>query len=183
VHHDVPTPLAAEADEAARTAQPSRPGPAADADGPARRSVVALGAAAALGVAGVAELAGCGSSSSAASAAPSATAGGASPAAGARAAAGVLLPLAKVPVGGSALAAGPDGKTIVIARPESGKVVAFSAICTHQGCKVIPNGKQLDCPCHGSVFDAFTGAVRHGPAPSPLPSVAVKVSGGNVMAG
>ncbi|HEX2804952.1 MAG TPA: Rieske (2Fe-2S) protein [Kineosporiaceae bacterium] len=165
MHHDAPTPLAV--DTAVAT------------EGPARRGVVALGAAAALGVTGIAASAGCGSSSSGT---PTAQTGTAS-AAGSSGSSGVLIPLAKVPVGGSVLAAGPDGKPIVIAQPEEGKVVAFSAICTHQGCKVIPNGKRLDCPCHGSIFDAFTGAVIHKPAPSPLPSVAVKVSGSNVMAG
>lgn len=178
MHHDAPTPLAPVTDEAAL------PAPAEGADGPARRNVVALGAAAALGVTGIAALTGCGGSSSGTAAAVTADAPAASPAAAAGGAAnGVLAPLSKVPVGGSVLAKGPDGAPIVIAQPEAGKVVAFSAICTHQGCKVIPNRKQLDCPCHGSVFDAFTGKVLHAPAPSPLPAVAVKVSGDNVMAG
>jgi cytochrome b6-f complex iron-sulfur subunit len=176
VHHDTPTPLAPVTDEAAA------PAPAEGADGPARRNVVALGAAAALGMTGIAALTGCGGGSSGTTAAPTAGASGAGSAA-AGAAGGVLAPLSKVPVGGAVLAKGPDGARIVIAQPEAGKVVAFSAVCTHQGCTVIPNGKQLDCPCHGSIFDAFTGKVLHDPAPSPLPAVAVKVSGDNVMAG
>ena len=94
-----------------------------------------------------------------------------------------LAKLKDVPVGHAIAASGPEGQPIVIARPKTGKVVAFSAICTHQGCTVAPAGKQLNCPCHGSVFDAFTGKVLAGPAPSPLPAVAVKVSGANVVAG
>jgi Rieske Fe-S protein len=40
----------------------------------------------------------------------------------------------------------------------------------------------IDCPCHGSRFDAATGAVRNGPAARPLPKVAVVVRSGEVFA-
>ena len=171
MHQDSPTPTTTDQGQTLDRPQ-----------GPARRSVVVLGAAATLGAAGVAGLAGCGSSSSGttgSTAAGSSAAGGAS----AAPAGGALAKLADIPVGGAALAAGPDGKPIVIAQPTAGAVVAFSAACTHQGCKVAPAGKVLNCPCHGSVFDAFTGKNLQGPAPSPLPAVAVKVSGADVVAG
>jgi Rieske Fe-S protein len=74
-----------------------------------------------------------------------------------------------------------NGKPIVVAQPTAGKVVAFSAICTHRGCTVAVAGVQLHCPCHGSRYDALTGAVINGPAPRPLPAVAVEVSGNNVV--
>jgi len=48
---------------------------------------------------------------------------------------------------------------------------------------VSPAGAQLDCPCHGSVFDAFTGEVLRGPAQAPLAPVPVTVSGQDVVAG
>jgi Rieske Fe-S protein len=148
--------------------------------GPDRRRVMLLGAAAGLGVAGVAGLAACGSGSSAGAGASSAVA---SAPAASGSGGGALAKLADVPVGGSVAAAGPDGKPIVISQPQAGTVVAFSAVCTHQGCKVAPAGKTLDCPCHGSTFDAFTGKNLSGPAPTPLPAVAVKVSGTDVVAG
>jgi cytochrome b6-f complex iron-sulfur subunit len=94
-----------------------------------------------------------------------------------------LAKLSAVPVGGVIPAKGADGTPIVIAQPEAGKVVAFSAICTHMGCTVVPTGKRLVCPCHKSTFDPSTGAVAAGPAPSPLPAVKVKVDGGNIIAG
>jgi Rieske Fe-S protein len=87
-----------------------------------------------------------------------------------------------VPVGGSVVVSGRSGK-VAVAQPTAGKVVAFSAICTHQGCTVGAAGRQLECPCHGSVFDAFTGTVVKGPARAPLSKVAVSVSGQDVVAG
>jgi Rieske Fe-S protein len=60
--------------------------------------------------------------------------------------------------------------------------VAFSAICTHLGCTVAPAGNQYHCPCHGSVYDAFTGSVISGPAPRPLAKIAVAVESGQVVA-
>jgi Rieske Fe-S protein len=96
---------------------------------------------------------------------------------------GPLAKLSDIKVGEAIAATGPDGAKIIIARPTQNTVAAFSAICTHQGCAVIPAGKQLDCPCHGSTYNASTGAVITGPAPLPLPTVAVKLSGDDILAG
>ncbi len=138
---------------------------------PSRRAVLAAGAAAV----GAVTLAGCGSGSAGGGAGGAGGAGG-SP----TAAAGpvVLAPLAGVPVGGSA--ANGSG-SIVLAQPTAGQVVAFSSRCTHMGCAVAPAGAEYHCPCHGSVYDAFTGAVKSGPAPRPLDKVAVTVAGGNIV--
>jgi Rieske Fe-S protein len=94
---------------------------------------------------------------------------------------GGLIALADVPVGGAAAAVTASGATIVVAQPEAGKVVAFSAVCTHTGCTVAADGARLVCPCHGSVFDAATGGVLNGPATAPLPPVAVAVKDGEVV--
>jgi rieske iron-sulfur protein len=63
-------------------------------------------------------------------------------------------------------------------------VVAYSAVCTHQACPVNMWSKDRDafvCSCHGSVFDPRNGAVVvDGPAPRPLPSLALKVADGAV---
>jgi Rieske Fe-S protein len=72
---------------------------------------------------------------------------------------------------------------LVITRSGS-TVRAFSSTCPHQGCQVnkVSDGK-IDCPCHGSVFDARTGAVLAGPAPSGLPPRPVTVRNGEVFSG
>jgi Rieske Fe-S protein len=85
---------------------------------------------------------------------------------------GALAKLSAVPVGGSAVVAG-----VAIGRPSSKKVVGHSTVCTHAGCAVKAAGAALNCPCHGSVFDAFSGAVQEGPAEAPLPGVRLVIKG------
>ena len=93
-----------------------------------------------------------------------------------------IVKLDDVPIGGAVAAQAPSG-AVIVAQPAEGRVVAFSAICTHQGCKVAPAGVTLNCPCHGSKFDAMTGRVLNGPAKADLEPVAVKISGQDVVAG
>lgn len=92
-----------------------------------------------------------------------------------------LAEVSDVPVGSSVSAKTADGKPALVAHPKAGKIVAFSAICTHMGCTVNPAGKELHCPCHGSVYDAATGKVLHGPAPRPLPAIPVTVKGTEIL--
>ena len=143
-----------------------------------RRSVLR---GACLGCAGLG-LAACGGSSSGASAASS-PAAGSSPAgdAGSPAAAKPLAVLADLKIGSSVAAKTSDGRNLLMTRTSQSTVVAFSAICTHQGCTVEPDGAKLACPCHGSVYDAATGKVIGGPAPAPLHPVAVTVQNGDVV--
>ncbi len=93
-----------------------------------------------------------------------------------------LVALSSVPVG-QAVSATLDGKPIIVAQPAAGQAVAFSAICTHMGCTVAPKGAELDCPCHGSRYNALTGEVIQGPAPKPLPKITVTINDGQVVAG
>jgi Rieske Fe-S protein len=88
-----------------------------------------------------------------------------------------LLAVARLPAGGGVVL-GQQG--IVLTRSAAGQVHAFSAVCTHQGCTVGVSGRTLACPCHGSVFNADTGAVIHGPAARPLPPIEVTVRNGEV---
>jgi Rieske Fe-S protein len=89
-----------------------------------------------------------------------------------------LAPLAQIPIGGGVIL---SKQPIVLTRSADGAVHAFSAICTHQGCTVDRvSGGTISCPCHGSTFNADTGAVTGGPAPKPLPSIGVTVRDGGV---
>jgi cytochrome b6-f complex iron-sulfur subunit len=89
--------------------------------------------------------------------------------------------LTEVDVGTAIDATLADGAPVIVARPDAQQVVCFSAICTHQGCVVAPSGTTLNCPCHGSQFDALTGKVLHGPATRPLPKIGVTVRNGEVV--
>lgn len=93
-----------------------------------------------------------------------------------------LAALDDVPVGGAISVELPGGEPVIVARPTEDTVVAFSAICTHQGCTVKPEATEIRCPCHGSTYD-LAGENTGGPAPSPLPPVDVTVADGLVVMG
>ena len=162
--------------------------PAQQVAGPSRRQVLVSGG---VVVTAAALCAACGStSSSGAAAAPAGGAygGGAaaapsptSPTASAPnvpAATGATVSTADVPVGGGTVLA--DQK-IVVTQPKAGVFKAFTAVCTHQGCVVASVAAGvIQCPCHGSQYSITTGAVKAGPAPAPLASLPVTVSGTTV---
>ncbi len=125
-------------------------------------------------------LAACSSDESGASPSPSESA---SSTGGAGSSPEAIVDVSAVPVGGAVAAKDADGKPIIVSQPKDGDIVAFTAICTHKGCTVAPSGAQLKCPCHGSVYDAFTGENVSGPAPAPLAAVQVSVANGKVMPG
>lgn len=67
----------------------------------------------------------------------------------------------------------------------AGGVLAFSAICTHQGCDVsefLPQDNNLLCFCHFSKYDPLAdGAVTAGPAPRNLPTLALQEDNGELV--
>ena len=91
-----------------------------------------------------------------------------------------LAALDDIPVGGALSVTAPGRKKVLLVRPTAGEVVGLSAICTHQGCTVVPDGDALGCPCHGSAFE-LTGEVRRGPAEKALAPFAVTVVDGQVL--
>ena len=92
----------------------------------------------------------------------------------------VLAPVSDIPDGGGVVLT----KTQIVLTRTGSRIAGFSAVCTHEACLVnkVQNGL-ISCPCHGSTFDAATGAVRDGPASSPLPAVPVHIVGNSVVAG
>lgn len=95
---------------------------------------------------------------------------------------------------GTAVQAFPDGKSdndqnlielIRLGDAATGSLVAYSAICTHLGCSVLPNltaEGYILCPCHASLFDpAGDAAVIRAPASRPLPALPLQISGDGVV--
>ncbi|MFI9030835.1 Rieske (2Fe-2S) protein [Streptomyces sp. NPDC053560] len=90
----------------------------------------------------------------------------------------VLAKTSEIPSGGGKIF---KAQKIVVTQPSEGNFKAFSAVCTHAGCLVGKvSGGTIDCPCHGSKYAIADGSVRHGPATKGLPSVPLKVSGGEI---
>jgi thiosulfate dehydrogenase (quinone) large subunit len=83
---------------------------------------------------------------------------------------------------GRPLAVTVAGQPALLVRDDGGAVRCLSAICTHAGCEVAPEGDVLACPCHGARFDAATGEVLRGPARRDLARVPVRERDGRVYA-
>ena len=136
-----------------------------------RRAVVVAGVG---GVAAAGLLTACGGGSVATAPAPTAA-----PEPAPAAPSGALTSTSDVPVGGGTVFADKD---VVVTQPTPGEFKAFSATCTHQGCKVksVTDGV-IVCPCHGSRFAITDGAVTGGPAQRPLPAKTITVEGDEIL--
>jgi len=160
-------------------AAPESPASESPAPGLSRRAVVA----GAGGVAAAGLLTACGGGSVATAPAPTAAPepapASAAPAAPSAASGTALTSTSDVPVGGGTVFADKD---VVVTQPTAGDFKAFSATCTHQGCKVksVTDGN-IVCPCHGSRFAIADGSVTNGPAKSPLPEKTISVDGDSIV--
>ncbi|MBB1253490.1 ubiquinol-cytochrome c reductase iron-sulfur subunit [Streptomyces alkaliterrae] len=87
----------------------------------------------------------------------------------------------EVPVGGARIY---REDRLLVSQPKQGEFRAFSAVCTHGGC-VLSSVRELEagCGCHGSRFDAVSGAVLETPATVDLPEYPVTVSKGRLVVG
>jgi Rieske Fe-S protein len=91
-----------------------------------------------------------------------------------------IIAVQDVPVGGSAKATF-QSQPVLVARPTARTAVAHSGICTHMQCPLPAGGKIIECRCHQSQFNTFTGAVVRGPASQPLAAVKVKIEDGQIV--
>jgi thiosulfate dehydrogenase [quinone] large subunit len=85
-------------------------------------------------------------------------------------------PAADVLVGQAASFTDPaTGDPAIVLHPSSGTFLAFDAVCPHAGCTVGYDAAAgvIACPCHGSQFNATTGAVEVGPAPTGLKPITI----------
>ena len=80
------------------------------------------------------------------------------------------IPDFAAPAPGDLTTATVEGRTIAVT-VQDGKAYAFDDACTHKQCS-LASGEVEDgaviCPCHFAAFDIVTGAVRTGPAETPL---------------
>ena len=78
---------------------------------------------------------------------------------------------------------GEDDRALAIRLPD-GRLVGWSAVCTHLACAVLwrQEDGHLECPCHDGVFDPATGEVLAGPPPRPLPAVRLREDAGGIWA-
>jgi 3-phenylpropionate/trans-cinnamate dioxygenase ferredoxin subunit len=90
----------------------------------------------------------------------------------------------------------PDEGTLAVARSDGlricliksrGRISAIADNCTHQDFEmnlgdILPDGT-IQCAWHGARFDCFTGEVKQGPAPVPLPVYEVRIEGDQVLVG
>lgn len=78
-------------------------------------------------------------------------------------------------IGGSTVVDSTAGKIVILRTGES-TFVAFSAKCTHKGgiVEFDAASKLFVCPKHGSRFDSASGAVKEGPAETPIKPFAAK---------
>ena len=89
--------------------------------------------------------------------------------------------LAEIPENASTLVNfGGQQPFVLIVRGAGEDITAYSGYCTHNGCALRQEEAELDCPCHGSRFDADNGEVLAGPATRSLPPVEVVVDGDEI---
>ncbi|MBD3344395.1 MAG: Rieske 2Fe-2S domain-containing protein [Chitinivibrionales bacterium] len=75
-----------------------------------------------------------------------------------------------------------NDREIALYRKSESEIVALSAVCTHQGCIVeSPANGTIDCLCHGSQFNAETGAVIQGPASTSLQQYTATLTGNQLV--
>lgn len=94
--------------------------------------------------------------------------------------------LAEVPEGEVRAFDLPAGR-VAVAHFEN-EALAVGDECTHAGCPISEGSlserePEVECPCHGSVFDLRTGEPLEGPARDPVPVFPTRVVDGWIEVG
>lgn len=87
--------------------------------------------------------------------------------------------------GGSLLFAYPTADDpCILVRDASGRVDAFSQVCTHLSCAVVhqPGEQSLACPCHKGSFSSVDGRPLAGPPARRLPRIVIEQRGADLVA-
>jgi len=90
-----------------------------------------------------------------------------------------------VPPGSSVLFRYPtDDDPCILVRDSSGRIDAFSQVCTHLSCAVVhrPGDAALACPCHKGSFSARDGLPLAGPPTRRLPRILIEQRGSDLLA-
>lgn len=96
-----------------------------------------------------------------------------------------LVALDELPVGGVLPFHYPtDRDPCLLIRTSEQELLAYSSLCTHLMCPVLPQLRDdhLHCPCHEGFFEAATGRPTAGPPRRPLPKIQIEVREGTVYA-
>lgn len=73
---------------------------------------------------------------------------------------------------------------LCLAHMEDGRFCAVADLCTHEEVELSDgwlDGDEIECPMHGSRFNACTGAVRGLPANKPVQAYTVEVIGDDLL--
>lgn len=101
----------------------------------------------------------------------------------------IVLAAADLPVLSRAQVAAKDPQTgrdvgVLLFRKDEETVLAYSNICTHQGCAVgvkSPAKNDFYCACHSSHFETEGGTATAGPAQAALTRYACNIEQGNII--
>ncbi len=74
-----------------------------------------------------------------------------------------------------------SGGTYLLYRKDEETVLAYTAVCTHAGCRVAPGEDDFICPCHESHFNPDDGTATGGPAREALTRYATEIADGRIL--
>jgi arsenite oxidase small subunit len=90
-----------------------------------------------------------------------------------------------IPAGGSLLFRYPTADDpCILVRDFSGRIDAYSQVCTHLSCAVVhrPDERALACPCHRGSFSSADGRPLAGPPTRRLPRIVIERRGDDIVA-